>query len=487
MTAAVLAIGSCRKDEFDEPPSNGVDPTLAVNMTLDSLKKMYQPQMQSNKIVTITNDWTVKGVVVADDKSGNYYKNVVIDDGTAGITIRIDISNFNTTYPVGRQLYVKLKGLHMGTYGGLVQMGGYIDSTSGSSPSVEPIPASLVNNHFVAGTWKNPVIPYTVTINDLNNTYKWQSRLIKMDQVQFAPSDTGKTWADIVGLASVNHDLQNCNTTGIIYVRTSGYSNFAGQLTPGGSGSITGVFSIYNSDMQLAIRDLNDVNMTQPRFSPGSCGNPPPSTAVYSDISALRSLYNSGTSFCPDVYIRGVVISDKSTSNINAQNLYIQDNSGGIQIRFSSAHNFNLGDSIKVTCSGYSLYEYNGLLQIGGQTPNVPTGWASLLASGKSVTPRLATIADLLANQNGVTDPWEGTLVQVLNVNFIGGGTYSGSKQITDGTDTITVFTSSAATFSGASVPTTPVDVTAILYEFTNSSATSVNQQLMLRSTSDVQ
>jgi hypothetical protein len=483
LAVLLITFGSCRKEEFDQPPSNGIDPALAVNMTLDSLKKIYFNDMTvAKKNIIIQNDWTVKGMVVADDKSGNLYKTVVIDDGTAGISVRIDISNYNTDYPVGRQVYIKLQGLAMGPYAGLVQLGGYIDSTSGSSPTVEAIPASLVVKYLVPGTWGNTVTPHVVTIPQLGNTYQWQSRLITVQNIQFQTSDTAEKWADNIALASVNRYLEDCYNNELI-VRTSGYSNFAGQLTPSGSGSITGVFGVYNSDKQLTIRDLNDVNMQSPRFVIGSC---PPPPSVLSSIADIRNEFAQGASVCPDVYIEGVVISDYTTANINGKNLYIQDNSGGIVVRFAANHSFALGDSLTIQCSGQTLSEFNGLLQIGGSFPNVPNAYATKVGTG-TVVPRIATITQLKANLTGTNDPWESTLVELQNVTIQGGGTYSGSKIVTDGIDSITIFTSSAATFSGANVPTGPVTITAILSDYSFSVAPYTRQQLVLRNSTDVQ
>ena len=37
-----FSLSSCRDDNFDEPPINGVDPALTVNITINSLKRFYQ-------------------------------------------------------------------------------------------------------------------------------------------------------------------------------------------------------------------------------------------------------------------------------------------------------------------------------------------------------------------------------------------------------------------------------------------------------------
>jgi hypothetical protein len=159
MTLAFTLVTSCRKDDFDEPPMNGEDPNLNVNITIDSLKKYYQ-----GNILKIDSNWIIAGVVTADDKSGNFYKTIVLEDNTAGISIRLDLSNYNVDYPIGRRVFVKLKGLYMGDYGDLIQLGGWVDST-GTTPSVEPIPMSLVSDYLIGGSYNLNPQPASVNIS----------------------------------------------------------------------------------------------------------------------------------------------------------------------------------------------------------------------------------------------------------------------------------------------------------------------------------
>ena len=248
--ALVFSFNACRDDQFDEPPITGEDPGLSVNMTLDSLKTIYKSQLtnySSIPYIKIDNDWTIKATVIGDDKSGNLYKTMIVDDGTAGIAIKLDISNFYTDYPVGREVYVKLKGLTLRYYGGLVQIGGFKDTVN-ASPSLASIPAALVRNYIIGGTWGHTVTPFTVNFADLGAdgksaaSYKWQSRLIKIEKVQFQSADAGQVWANQPALGSVNRFLECCysfpSSIGGIIVRTSGYSDFANDLTPTTSGSI---------------------------------------------------------------------------------------------------------------------------------------------------------------------------------------------------------------------------------------------------------
>lgn len=480
--AGSLFTTSCRKEDFDEPPQNGQDPNLAVNMTIDSLKKIYRDSvLVFNKIVQINNDWIIKGVVTADDKSGNFYKTMVIEDETAGISIRLDMTNFNVDFPIGRRVFIKLKGLYMGDYGNLLQLGGWVDY-SGSSPSVEPIPLALVDDHIIGGvTGLNPQ-PTVVTMLELNNTDKYQNRFIEINECEFAVGDTAKPYANAVLLQSVNRILNDCNGASII-VRTSGYCNFANALTPTSKGKIRGIFSIYNSDLQLIIRDTTDVNMRDSLRCNGAGG--PASRAT---ISTIRNIFSGSTvTVNGNYFITGVVISDRNGANLNSRNLFIQDETAGICVRFAANHTLNLGDSVSILVGGQSLGEFSGLLQVGTSTPNVPLANATVLASGKAVAPRVATVADILANM-AANDSWEGSLLKINNATITGGATYSGSVQITDATGVMTLYTASAATFSGAALPTGTVSISGILSDYAgNVTAPNTNAQLLLRNTSDVQ
>ncbi len=272
ISLVVLVLGSCRKDDFDEPPINGDNPNLKANITIDSLKKYWK----TGELYTITEDWIIAGVVVADDKSGNYYKTIVIEDSTAGISIRLDVGGFYGTYPVGRNLYVKCKGLILGDYGGLIQLGGYIDNSSGT-PTAATIPSNLVSKHFFPGKWNQQRPPAVVTIAELKaNRNKWQNRLIQINDVEFIPGDTNQVWADVVNQVSKNRTFQECGGTDQAIVRTSSFADFAGTKTPNKNGSLVGIFTIFNSDNQIVIRDLNDVALMTNNY----CGDGPGPGAV---------------------------------------------------------------------------------------------------------------------------------------------------------------------------------------------------------------
>jgi hypothetical protein len=478
-----LSFTACRDEQFDQPPSNGTDPNLTANKTILEIKDFFRDTVLTDKkTVSIDSSWVISGTVVADDSSGNYYKTMVIDDGTAGILILLDRSDYFRDYPIGRKVYIKLQGMAIGSYAGTMQIGGYVDNTV-TPTEVGKIPGSLISKYIVGGVYNLPVVPYSVTLIDLAaNTYLWQSRLVKLSNMQFQPADTSKPFADPIGLSSENRYLDACYDETII-MRTSGYCNFAAQLTPSGSGSCIAVFGVFNLDNQLTLRRPYDIEMNSPRFAIPSCPTPPPPpppAATLVTISSIRTSFTGSGSVGSNKKIAGIVISDSPNGNTDSKNLFVQDATGGICVRFTAAHSFVVGDSVEINVGGQTISEFNGLLQIGGTTPSVPVGYSAKLGIG-TVTPRLITIADILSNMSGSTDTYESTLVKIVGVTITGATTtYSGSTTLSDGTGTLTMFTRSAATFSTATFPTGVVNITGVISDFNAA-------QIFIRKTADVQ
>src|SRR4030095_6008528 len=92
-----FAISSCKRT-YEEPPPTG-DPNIVANTTIKDLKARYTTQ---GTTIAVTDDVVIEGVVNMDDKSGNYYQQISIQDSTGGILIRLAGNNLNTSYPVGR-------------------------------------------------------------------------------------------------------------------------------------------------------------------------------------------------------------------------------------------------------------------------------------------------------------------------------------------------------------------------------------------------
>ena len=74
--SSLIAIGfsSCVKKDYDEPVTANVDPSgIVANITIAQLQDSasFIPYL-------ITTDLVISGIIIADDESGNFYKEMII-------------------------------------------------------------------------------------------------------------------------------------------------------------------------------------------------------------------------------------------------------------------------------------------------------------------------------------------------------------------------------------------------------------------------
>ena len=359
--------------------------------------------------VTAPDTTKIIGVVISDLVGGNWQpSNLVIQESNgSGIVIRF-ASNHN--FNLGDEVEVDISNQTIEEYNGLLQVNGVPNNN-----------ASLLSSG-------NSISPRVATVDDINtNADDWESTLI---QVMNADLSGGTTYGDFGILLN--------DATGSISM-FSAFSNFAGTAIPTGTGDVTGVVGDFNG-VQINIRNTNDVNIS------GGGGGGGGGSTVTQPIATIRGLFSGTNTSAPALTaIAGIVISDKDEGNITAKNIVVQNSNGsGIIVRFSADNStLAMGDSVNIDISGATISEFNGLLQVSG----VANANATVLSSGNTMTPRVATTADILAN----AEAWESTLVQI-NSATIGGTTYSGTTTVTDGTGSIDMYTRTAATFAGSNV-----------------------------------
>ena len=254
LMAVVFISGTTTCVKNLDEPSEYTGPRVKANISITEIKRLHIP----NNFEKITEDLIIEGVVIANDKTDNFYKSIVIQDSTAGITVRLDGFSLFNIYPIGRKIFIRLKGLWLGDYGGMIQLGAGVNRSDPQFPELIPIPQPLFDRVIIKGDLDQYVLPRKVKMDELNDSL--QSMLITLTQVEFDHTDTGKTYADAVNKQTIAHTLRTCGI-GTVYVRTSGFAKFATATTARGHGDITGIFSMFRTQKQLLIRDTNDVQM----------------------------------------------------------------------------------------------------------------------------------------------------------------------------------------------------------------------------------
>ncbi len=227
---------SCKK-EFDAPTVRTVPLDENNVKSIAEVRAMYQP----GKTLRISEDISVYGVVTMDETTGNLYKESYITDGVNNLYLRF-VSN--TGLYVGDSVRINLNGALMLKYNQMLQI-----------DSLHP------DNSVVKLSTQNFVDPNIVSVSSLLADLEGsQGKLVQIDGAFFAEGGQGLTYADGENLVSESRYLFALNGDEI-EVRTSGYSNFADDTIPSGSGKFIGVVAQYNDGLQLLIRDPQELEM----------------------------------------------------------------------------------------------------------------------------------------------------------------------------------------------------------------------------------
>lgn len=232
---AVISIGlaSCEKileKDYDTPPGHNIPEGFILDIS--DLRQI----LSDSGTYKFTEDYNIFVTVTADGTSGNFYKNVFIQDSTDALNMRtIEPGGLYT----GDYIRVNLNGAIVSQYEEMLQL----DSVD-------------VNEQVVIQANQQYVTPMLVTLDEIGPDI--QARLVTIENVEFSSDELGQNYADAVNLSSVNRILKDCDENEMI-LRSSGYSSFAGTQVPGRNGTITAIVGQFGSTMQLMIRGLEDV------------------------------------------------------------------------------------------------------------------------------------------------------------------------------------------------------------------------------------
>lgn len=170
-------------------------------------------------------------------------------------------------------------------------------------------------------------------------------------------------------------------------------------------------------------------------------------------IADVRAMYSgSDVSLGSGVNVQGVVISDDD--NYTNRNLFIQDATGSIVLRFASLHSFVRGDEIKVKVSGGLLTRdagsgNTGPLQLGG-TSGLTNANATKIGDGLIPAVVAVSIDDLNSGN------YEGQYVSITNAAFADANgvlTLNGGRTVSNGTSSTVVRTESFAPWTSTVMP----------------------------------
>lgn len=277
LATLALAVSSVALTGCDEdlaiPPLSIPQTDVRANMTIADFKAKYWSS-ENNFCVQVGQneegeDIILGGRIAASDEGGNIYQNLILQDGTAAITIATytsstdGLADLHTKYKVGEEMYINVTDLYAGKYAGLFQIGTAGDYNG--TPQTSKMEAKDFLSHTYLNGLPKPdelnVIEMTIAeINALKSTeelQKYQSQLVKINDVSWEGGGE-LTWGETGSSSTaLNRSLIDAEGKKLL-VRNSNKSDFCDQVLPAGHGNVVGILSYYNGTWQFLFRTPND-------------------------------------------------------------------------------------------------------------------------------------------------------------------------------------------------------------------------------------
>ena len=276
--AICAATTACMDKDWDTPsfsegaPFGNNDITeeglISISDLLDKYPNVYE---NPDRNVQITENIKIKGYVTGNDLGGNLYKQVVISDESSAIMIAINQNGLNGYMAEGQEVLVDLKGLYIGGYAQMPEIGQPYNGNSIGRMSKDV----WAQHYKLIGEPKKDLdclrpMQFTKFFAQFHPSQIGQ--LVVLKNVTF-PNANGKTAfagknATTSGGNYVNHTV---TVDGLqVIVRTSTYADFAAMKLPYDTVAhkavpcnLTGILSRFANDWQLLIRKTSDIEVLQ--------------------------------------------------------------------------------------------------------------------------------------------------------------------------------------------------------------------------------
>lgn len=390
-----LTLGSCMGDGYADPDLTEKVPAAPYGnnslreknvISIADLKTQFASVVNSSTDAykLIEKDMMIKAVVTGNDVSGNIYNQVSVQDASGAIIVGINGSGLSGYLPVGQEILINLKGLYIGNYRKLPQIGGVNTKLSDGTLSMGKIERAVWNEHFKI---LNPgeadastVVPEEFDLTKLTDAAYMEAnvcKLMTLKKVKFASANGTNVWAP--GDTNTSLELINAETgkkiSSNLVVRNSGYSKFANEVVPQGVLDITGILTRYykkdKDTWQIVLRSTDDLKASE---TGGTLEKP------YTVAQALEKI-NAGTAGDAKVYATGIIVKvkDVDTGSYGNGTFVISDDgkdTEGKTLEVFRCYNIDgakwteetkgiLVPGKKVVVSG-TLLDYNGTKEIKG-------------------------------------------------------------------------------------------------------------------------
>ena len=261
----VLAVSltACVDDtDYDTPQIYGEDPVIPAAQ-MSSIQNVIaqwnaaNPTGTTANIVEFVTDTEapvyISGYVVSDDQTGNFYKELFIQDSPTdpqyAVKIAVDVASLYTKYDLGRKIYLKLNGLAINKSHGEMVIGELLGG------AIDNIRENKAKQSLLRNASADVLTPKTITTNQISNAYV--GMYVKFENLQFDLDVVGKPYVDPLDSYDSYRAMVSCETGGEVVLETSTFATFREQIVQGGKGSVEGILSRDYGDDFFVLRVNN--------------------------------------------------------------------------------------------------------------------------------------------------------------------------------------------------------------------------------------
>lgn len=220
----LLVLAGCHNGPFDE--AAGSDPLPAATTTIAEVR-----QTVGNGTLHVTGDLVVSGTVTSTDRRLAFYHTLYIESDGAALALMAGVDRLHADYPAGCRVAVRLQGLTLGTYRGVLQAGTRPEPGSYYPTGYLASPAAVAAHLFRSDEVPQPPVPTQRTVGELRP--ELGGTLVRIDGLRHLPEAEAVSWAG-------THPFED-ETGRLVYSYVRSSALFAGKAIPEGRGSLTGI------------------------------------------------------------------------------------------------------------------------------------------------------------------------------------------------------------------------------------------------------
>ena len=273
----VTALSGCQQDDqFDIPAEIGTEENKQLNALLADIENGNKTMISITqlkdyfvyrRVHTFTSDVVVKGYVVSSDSTGNFYKELYLQDApenpTAAIHLMIDQSKSFNRFNLGREVYITLKDLYLGESrrgNGIISLGGVANTENNVVEALRPLD---IATHLFRSKTTAEITPLTMKFSAIDKSHV--GLFVAVENVRVTPSEQGKPFVDPKDYYDTQRTLEACEGTTIttFLLETSAFALYKDVPLPTGAGTIKGIVSkTYNGrDFVLTLNTAADATL----------------------------------------------------------------------------------------------------------------------------------------------------------------------------------------------------------------------------------